>query len=75
MDLWHQFPLCNPLTKCATICDPKRPMFFVCAERAVGPIAMRTLVFCGRTLAVRVVPAGDGHAVRITSGGGPTGFC
>src|SRR5207302_6326100 len=35
---------------------------------------MRTLVFCGRTLALRVVPKGDGHAVRITSGGCPTRF-
>src|SRR5438874_10001972 len=33
-----------------------------------------TLVFCGRTPAVRIVPKGDGHAVRITSGGCPTGF-
>src|SRR5256884_3263547 len=35
---------------------------------------MRTLVFCGRTLALRIVPKGDGHAVRITSGGCPTRF-
>src|SRR5438874_7438603 len=35
---------------------------------------MRTLVFCGRTLGLRIVPKGDGHAVRITSGGCPTRF-
>src|SRR5207253_6918457 len=35
---------------------------------------MRTLVFCGRTLALRIVPKGDRHAVRITSGGCPTRF-
>src|SRR5205823_14196929 len=44
------------------------------AERAVCPFTMRTLVFCGRTLALRIVPKGDGHAVRITSGGCPTRF-
>jgi len=26
---------------------------------------MRTSVFCGRTLALRIVPKSDGHAVRI----------
>src|SRR5207237_2431576 len=38
------------------------------------PVCYANFVFCGRTLALRIVPKGDGHAVRITSGGCPTWF-